>query len=242
MGPLLTLSLRQMAGKWRLIIILVLVALPVGLSVLLHALWGGDDEFAEAFPQLIFDGMLIGVIMPIVIMTLATAAFGNEIEDRTLNVLVLKPVPRYAIVMPKLLASMIVGGSLLVVAAVAIVVIALSEGGATAAIAASVSVATGVVTYAALFTWMGLISAKALGFALVYVFLWEQFLTRFISGIKYFSVREYSLSILNQLDSTTFGVFESRVIEIEAAVTGAAIVTVLFIALTIRRLQRMDVP
>jgi hypothetical protein len=144
--------------------------------------------------------------------------------------------------MPKLLASMIVGGSLLVVAAVAIVVIALSEGGATAAIAASVAVATGVVTYAALFTWMGLISAKALGFALVYVFLWEQFLTRFISGIKYFSVREYSLSILNQLDGTTFGVFEHRVIEIEAAVTGAAIVTVLFIALTIRRLQHMDVP
>ena len=242
MGPLLTLSLRQTVGKWRLIIILVLVALPVGLSVLLHALVGDDDEFAEAFPQLIFDGMLIGVIMPIVIMTLATAAFGNEIEDRTLNVLVLKPVPRYAIVMPKLLASMIVGGSLLVVAAVAIVVIALSEGGATAAIAASVSVATGVVTYAALFTWMGLISAKALGFALVYVFLWEQFLTRFISGIKYLSVREYSLSILNQLDGTTFGVFESRVIEIEAAVTGAAIVTVLFIALTIRRLQHMDVP
>jgi len=242
MGPLLTLSLRQMAGKWRLIIILVLVALPVGLSVLLHALVGDDDEFVEAFPQLIFDGMLIGVIMPIVIMTLATAAFGNEVEDRTLNVLVLKPVPRYAIVMPKLLASMIVGGSLLVVAAVAIVVIALGEGGATAAIAAAVAVATGVVTYAALFTWMGLISAKALGFALVYVFLWEQFLTRFISGIKYFSVREYSLSILNQLDGTTFGVFEHRVIEIEAAVTGAAIVTVLFIALTIRRLQHMDVP
>ena len=242
MGPLLTLSLRQMAGKWRLIIILVLVALPVGLSVLLHALMGDDDEFVEAFPQLIFDGMLIGVIMPIVIMTLATAAFGNEVEDRTLNVLVLKPVPRYAIVMPKLLASMIVGGSLLVVAAVAIVVIALGEGGATAAIAAAVAVATGVVTYAALFTWMGLISAKALGFALVYVFLWEQFLTRFISGIKYFSVREYSLSILNQLDGTTFGVFEHRVIEIEAAVTGAAIVTVLFIALTIRRLQHMDVP
>ena len=242
MGPLLTLSLRQMAGTWRLIIILVLVALPVGLSVLLHALMGVDDEFVEAFPQLIFDGMLIGVIMPIVIMTLATAAFGNEVEDRTLNVLVLKPVPRYAIVMPKLLASMIVGGSLLVVAAVAIVVIALGEGGATAAIAAAVAVATGVVTYAALFTWMGLISAKALGFALVYVFLWEQFLTRFISGIKYFSVREYSLSILNQLDGTTFGVFEHRVIEIEAAVTGAAIVTVLFIALTIRRLQHMDVP
>jgi ABC-2 type transport system permease protein len=242
MGPMLTLSLRQMAGKWRLVIILVLIALPIGLSVLLHALLGDDDEFIRKFPRLIFDGMLIGVIMPIVIMTLATAAFGNEVEDRTLNVLVLKPVPRYAIVMPKLLASMIIGGGLLVVAAVAIVVVALSEGGATAAFAAAVSVATGVVTYAALFTWMGLISAKALGFALVYVFLWEQFLTRFISGIKYFSVREYSLSILNHLDGTTFGVFESRVIEIEAAVTGAAIVTVLFIALTIRRLQRMDVP
>jgi ABC-type transport system involved in multi-copper enzyme maturation permease subunit len=242
MMPLFTLSLRQMSGKWRLIIILVLAAIPVGLGILLHSLVGDDENFTDDFPQLILDGMLIGVILPIVVMTLATAAFGNEVEDRTLNVLVLKPISRIFIVLPKYFASVVIGGGILVAAVVIIVVVALSDGGATAVIAAVVAVATGVITYAALFTWLGLISAKALGFALVYVFLWEQFLTRFISGIKYFSVREYSLSIMNQLDGDTFGVFDSRVIEIEAAITGAVVVTLLFVGLTIRRLQRMDVP
>ena len=242
MSALFTLSLRQMSGKWRLIIIFVLAAIPVGLGILLHTLVGDDDGFADGFPQLILDGMLMGVIMPIVVMTLATAAFGNEIEDRTLNVLVLKPISRVFIVLPKLLASIAIAGGFLVAAVVIIVVVALSDGGATAVIAAAAAIAVGVITYASLFTWMGLMSAKALGFALVYVFLWEQFLTRFISGIKYFSVREYSLSIMNALDVDTFGVFDHQVIEIEAAITGAVVVTLLFVGLTIRRLQRMDVP
>ena len=242
MMPLFILSLRQMAGKWRLIIIIALAALPVGLAVLLHALVGDESDFTDGFSQLILDGMLIGVVMPLVVMTLATAAFGNELEDRTLNVLVLKPIPRFAIVLPKLLASIVITGVLLVASAVAIVAVALSESGASAIFAAAAAVATGVITYAALFTWAGLVSAKALGFALVYVFVWEQFLTRFISGIRYFSVREYSLSIMNGLDDQTFEVFGNRVIEFPAAITGAAVVTLLFVGLTIRRLQRMDIP
>ena len=47
---------------------------------------------------------------------------------------------------------------------------------------------------------------------------------------------------MNALDVDTFGVFDHRVIEIEAAITGAVVVTLLFVGLTIRRLQRMDVP
>jgi ABC-type transport system involved in multi-copper enzyme maturation permease subunit len=242
MGPLLALSLRQAAGKRKLAIIVLLAALPVGMAVLLHALVGDEQDFGDRFPQLIIDGLLLGVILPIVVMTLATPAFGNEVEDRTLNVLILKPVHRMLIVLPKYLASVIVAGGLLGGAGVLIVLIALSGGGAQAVIAIAVSILTGVLAYGALFTWMGLMSTKALGFALVYVFLWEQFLTRFIQGIRYFSVREYSLSILHGLDDETFSVFEPGIIEFEAAVTAAVIVIVLFVGLTLRRLTRMDIP
>ncbi|MDA1173762.1 MAG: ABC transporter permease [Chloroflexi bacterium] len=242
MGPLLSLSLRQVAGRRRIAVIVLLSALPVVLSVILHAKFGADREFLDQFPEGVINNLLLGVIMPIVVMTLATPAFGNEIEDRTLNVLVLKPVRRIAIVMPKFLASVVVAGSLLTVTSVAISLIALGSGGGQAAFAVAAAVLTGVLAYSSLFTWMGLVSSKALGFALVYVFLWEVVLSQRIRGIRYFSVREYSLSILHGLDDETFSVFEPRVIEFEAAVTASIIVTVLFFFLTLRRLNRMDIP
>ena len=92
-----------------------------------------------------------------------------------------------------------------------------------------------------MFTWAGLVSTKALGIAVVYVFLWELLLASLLSGIRYLSIRGYTLSILHGLDNATFASIEGRVIEFPAALAGAALVTVGFVVLTIRRLQRMDV-
>ena len=64
---------------------------------------------------------------------------------------------------------------------------------------------------------------------------------RFLANIQYLSVRGYTLAILNGLDAETFSVFDRRVIQFPAAIGGAAIVTVLFVWLTVRRLNRMDV-
>lgn len=242
MRPLLDLSIRQMAGKRRLAIIFILAAIPVGLAILLPLLAGNDPGYSDGFAQTIIDGLFLGVILPIVVMTLATGAFGNELEDRTLNVIVLKPVPRYAIVLPKYLASVIVAGVVLVIAIGLIVGIGLTDGGFTAVLAGVAAVAVGVVTYGAVFTWAGLMTNKALGFALVYVFLWEQLLTRFIRGVRYLSIREYTLAIMNGIDNKTFSVFDNRVLNLPAALIAAGVVTALFLGLTIRRLQRMDVP
>ena len=49
--------------------------------------------------------MLASAILPLVMLLLATAAFGNEVGDRTLVYLVTKPIARWRIVAPKLLAS-----------------------------------------------------------------------------------------------------------------------------------------
>ena len=241
MLPLLNLSLRQMTGKRRLAVILILAAIPVGLSIVLPHFVSGPG-YSRDFPQTIIDGLFLGVILPIVVMTLATSAFGNELEDRTLNVLVLKPVPRFAIVLPKYLASVIVAGVVLVIAIGLIVGFGLTDGGRTAVLAGVVAVAVGVVTYGAVFTWAGLMTTKALGVALVYVFLWEQLLTRFIRGVRYLSIREYTLAIMNGIDDKTFSAFDDRVLGLPAALIAAGVVTALFLSLTIRRLRRMDVP
>ncbi|MDP6549040.1 MAG: hypothetical protein QF659_03070, partial [Dehalococcoidia bacterium] len=100
----------------------------------------------------------------------------------------------------------------------------------------------GVVAYATIFTWAGLISTRALALALFYVFLWEGVITTFLSGVRYLSVRGYTLAIMHGIDEPGFEVLSSRVIEFPAALAGAAGVTVLFFWLAVRRLRRMDVP
>ena len=236
---MLRLSLRQLAGRRRLLLIFLLAALPVVLAVILNAFASDDQDFNTNF---IVDGLIIAGVMPIVMMSLATAAFGNELEDRTLNVLVLKPVRRSSIVLPKLAASIVIAAPLLIVAGVAVTLIALESGGARAALATVAALLAGVVTYAAVFTWAGLLTSRALGFALVYVFLWEGLLATYLGGVRYLSVRGYTLGILHGLDEQTFGSIGDRAIEFPAAVAGAAVVAVVFILLTVRRLQRMDVP
>ena len=193
------------------------------------------DDSPQQFLAVAPDG--VGVIQRV----LHVPDYAFELEDRTLNVLVLKPISRLSIVVPKLLGSIIVTGPVLVAAGVAVTAIALGGGGARALLATAAALSTGVIVYAAVFTWAGLISSRSLGFALVYVFLWEGLVTNFLSGARYLSVRGYTLGILHGLDEETFTPLAGRVIELPAAIVGAALVTIAFFVLTVRRLQRMDV-
>jgi hypothetical protein len=54
--------------------------------------------------MVVFNGMLAGSITPLVVLAIAAAALGNEVEDRTLANLTLSAVPRWQIAVPKLLA------------------------------------------------------------------------------------------------------------------------------------------
>ena len=241
MKPILLLSLHQLGSRWRLLIIVLLAVLPVALSALMSALAGDDSDYAEEFTNVIIDAMIIAAIMPLVMMVLATTAFRHELDDRTLSYLILKPIPRSLIVLPKLLATVIVGGLLVIVSGIMATLIG-TEGSAQAVFAVAIALFVGVVTYAAIFIWAGLISSHALGFALIYVFLWEALVTSLLSGVRYLSVRGYVLSIINGIDGESFSTLDERVIEFPAALVGATAVTALFFWLTVRRLRRMDVP
>ena len=239
MIPMFQLSLRQLTGRWRLVLVLLLAVLPVVLAALISNLAEGDAHSGQEFFNILVDGMIVGAILPIVIMTLATVAFGHERDDRTLSYLVLKPIRRSQIVLPKLLASIVIGGPLLIASSVVVSLIGI--GGGQAAVAVGTAVLVGVVTYASVFTWLGLMSSRALGFALVYVFVWEGLISSLLEGARYLSVRGYTLAILYGVDNESFEALGQRVIEFPAALVGAAAVTVVFFWLTVRRLRRMDV-
>ncbi|MCI0439539.1 MAG: ABC transporter permease [Chloroflexi bacterium] len=238
MAALFELSLNQLAGRRRLVLIIILSGLPVLLSILIVSF--GDSQ-PDDFARFMLDGMIVAAVLPIVTMALATAAFGNELEDRTLSNIVLKPLPRWTIVLPKLLAVIAIGAPLLTASAVVSAFIGM-EGDVRATTAVGVATLLGAITYSTVFTWAGLLTTRALGFALVYVFLWEGLLTSFLSGIRYLSVRGYTLAIMYGIDEDGLSALGDRAIQFPAAIVGSIAVTLIFAWLTVRRLRTMDVP
>lgn len=240
MAEIFHLSLRQLLGRWRLLVILLLAALPTLLVLLIRSIGEGDIAFHDEFVGVVIDAMITGGIMPIVTMTLATAAFGNELEDKTLYFLVLKPVSRVSIVLAKLLAVLVVALPLVIVSGVvasALVNAEIQQMGILA-----VALAAGVTAYASIFTLAGLLTPRALAYGLVYVLVWEGLLSTIVSGIGYLSVRGYTLALLHGMDEESFSIFAGRSIEFPAAIVGTGVVIMAFFLLALYRLRTMDVP
>jgi ABC-2 type transport system permease protein len=237
-GAVFTLTVRQLAGSRRLWLVLALVSLPV-LAALLFLVADATttaDEFADDVTR----ALATSAILPLVMLLLATAAFGNELGDRTLVYLVTKPIARWRIVVPKLAAAIVVGG--VPVAASGMLAVALIlEGDAQGVAATGAGLLAGAAAYAAIFTWAGLATRHALVIGLVYVFLWEAVLAAYLDGIRFLSVRRFTLAVVHGLDP-------SRLSGIDpspggAAAAGAvALVLVAFTALGVRKLATMDVP
>ena len=240
MAEIFRLTLRQLLGRWRLLVILLLAALPSLLVILIRAVGEGDIAFHSEFVGVIIDAMITGGIMPIVTMTLATAAFGNELEDKTLYYLVLKPVSRISIVLAKLLAVLVV--ALPLVVASGVVASALVDAEARQFGMLAIALAAGVTAYASIFTLAGLLTPRALAYGLVYVLVWEGLLSTIVSGIGYLSIRGYTVALLFGMDEESFAAFDGRVIEFPAAIVGTGAVIVAFFLLALYRLRTMDVP
>ena len=244
MVPVFELSLRQLTGKWRLAIILLVAAVPVAVVLAFRAAAGAEDRSANDLAdavRIFLDGMIIAAVLPIVTMTFATASFGNEVEDRTLGYLVLNPVSRWSIALGKMLATVTVAGPVLVVSGVAVALLGL-DGDVRTAGAVGVGLLAGVVTYSAIFAWAGLVTGHALGFALVYVFLWEGLIASLLGGVRYLSVRAYTMTLMEGIGGSRLDAFSELSIELPAAIVGVVGVSAVFFWLTVRRLRRMDVP
>ncbi len=238
------LSLRQLRGRWRIIALIGLLALPMVPAIV--AVLASDKPTAEDLDNALLMAALASAILPIVVLTLATPAFGNELEDKTLSNLTLTPQPRWQLMAAKLAAAVTIALPLVAASSFVSVLVAFNgaelDGAAQAALAAALGFSIGVLVYAALFVWLGLVSQRALGIGLFYVFVWEGLFGTFVDGLKYLSIRSYSLSIVDAVDSSRFDDTSQSVIAIEAAVVGAIVVFGVFTFLTIRRLRTMDVP
>lgn len=231
------LTLRQLSSMSRLAIMATLAAMPVMITALM--LREDDAPSVKDFEQFVLSTMFAGSIVPLVVLAIAAVAFSNEVEDRTLANLTLSPLRRWQIALPKLLASITIAAPLIVLSALLTAHIAfLGEGKATIAIA--VSAAAAVAMYASMFLWLGLASPQAIGTGLLYVVIWEGFFSQFVTGVRLLSIRHYSIALMHVFDDRRFAEYDH--LNTPALLVMVTLVIGGFLALTIRRLKRMDVP
>ena len=237
MGSVYQLTLRQLSGRWRLLIMTVLAMMPVIIALLMLRS-SGAPSVAE-FEVGVLGAMLAGSIAPLVVLAIAAAAFANEVEDRTLANLTLAPIARWRIVLPKLLATITLAAPFIAMSAFATSYIAFL-GDPRATFAVTVSALVGVALYASAFVWLGLVSTQAIGIGLLYIVLWEGFFSGFVEGVRMLSIRHYAIAIMHGLDERRFAMVEHPAPW--SALTLAVILFGGFLALSVRRLRRMDVP
>lgn len=237
MSAIYRLTLRQLASRWRLIIMAVLATLPVVIALLMVA--SNDAPSVVEFEQSILSAMLSGSIAPLVVLAIAGAAFANEIEDKTLANLTLTPLPRWQIVLPKLLATITIAAPFIFISAL-LTSYAGFLGDARSVVAVTVSAVVGVALYSSAFLWLGLVTSQAIGIGLLYVVLWEGFFSGFIAGVRLLSIRHYAVGIMHGLDPRRFA--EGNHPSLLVVVLLCLIVFGGFLLLSIRKLKRMDIP
>ena len=237
MGSVYLLTLRQLSGKWRLTIMGVLAFLPVISAVI--TLRAETGPTVGEFEQVVFSAMLSGAITPMVVLAIAAAAFANEIEDRTIANLTLAPIPRWQIAIPKLLAIITLATPFIALSSFLTSHVAFIAD-TRATIAVVLSSLAGVALYSSAFMWLGLATTQAIGIGLLYIVLWEGFFSGFVAGVRLFSIRHYGTALMHGLDARRFAA--GNHLGLVAVTIVAAVVFTGFLAMSVRRLRRMDIP
>lgn len=208
--------------------VLVLVSLAVGLAE--------DVEDPLEVGVALIDLMGFTLVVPIVALVFAAAALGDTREDATLVYLWLRPMGRFPIALGAWLASVTVSVplTLLPLAVSAVLLDAGSDLVAATVLAALV----GVVTYAAVFLFLGVLVRNSVIWGVVYILLWEGLVAQFGAATARMAVRGYTRSILASMTDVDL---DLGTLSMTMGILVPAVIVVSALALTSWRLNEMEV-
>ncbi len=233
------LTLRQLLTRGRLLV-MGLVALTPPFLALLYAA-SDSATTPQRFVSVLCDGLVLTTVLPLLALVVGGAALGNEAEDGTLFYLVMKPVPRWQIVVAKLAVSVVIVAAVTGLSVLASTVIAGRDNGTLRlGLAFTAAAVAGALAYTSAFLTLGLVTGRTLVLGLLYVFLWEGALTALFAGLRALSIRQYARGVAAALADAPRTVLDVD-ISARAALLGIALVTVTCFLLAARRLEVMDV-
>jgi ABC-type transport system involved in multi-copper enzyme maturation permease subunit len=201
------LSLGQMLWSRRSVFLALLTLAPVALASLIRF-----AAFAEpaALPQIngerldgsVLFGLMIWLlyirfIVPVLGMFYGTSLIADEVDDKTITYLFVRPIPRGAVLIGKYLAY-VVCTTLLVLPSIVIVyflTVPIGGGSIGASFPALVTdlgmLAIGIAAYGALFAWVGARLKRPLVLGLVFIFGWEPGVLLFPGYLKRTTIAYY---------------------------------------------------
>ncbi len=233
---------RQLLGRRRTAVLALVAALPILLAAFFRLAGTSNPGDVTDFTDAVFVGLVVTLLLPLVALVFGTAAFGTEVEDGTVIYLLAKPIPRRTIVLTKWFVAAIIAATLSAGATLLAGIVGLA--GTPAAVETSigytVAVAAGSVIYVAAFVALSLLTSRALIAGLVYVLVWEGVLASYFTGIRFLSIRQYTLGIADaagvggQITRDTLGA--------GTAVFLAVVVVVVALVVATRRLSAFEIP
>jgi ABC-2 type transport system permease protein len=238
-GFLYYLTLRQLLGKRSTLLLIGLAAIPVALAVIFRL--SDPDTDPEHWTLQFYLAFVVAAVLPLTALLIGTSVLGDEIEDGTVTYLLTKPVPRWQILIGKLLAAWTLT-ALLVVTATAVSGLIALQGEPQKGIVVGFSVAmiVGTLAYSTAFVLLSVVTSRALIAGLVYAFIWEGAVTELFRGTRYLSIRHQSLGLADWISDASPENFDAYVGG-AAALVLIVLVVVACTVLAVRRLERVEV-
>ena len=237
---LVLLTARQLLGRRRGLLILLVATLPV-LVALLYRL-GSDrlDPLPIEFAAEMLDLLMFATVLPLTALIFGTGALGAEIEDGTAVYLLTKPVERWRIVVVKIAVSAgaTIAVTLPVTVIASLIVLAGDERALTPAF--GVAVVVGAIVYCSVFVALSIRTSRALLIGLGYVFVWEAIVPSIFDGTRWVSVRQYMHGIADLISTAPRFALEAE-LGGAASLIAAIVLTGLATFAAIRLLERFEI-
>ncbi|OAI39624.1 hypothetical protein AYO38_07375 [bacterium SCGC AG-212-C10] len=238
---IINLTARQVLGRRRIIFLLLAALVPSLIALAFRVSSDGIDPTPQEFASRgLYETIILYVLLPLCALVMGTSVLGGEIEDGTAVYLLAKPVPRYEIIISKLVVAWAATSVLVVISSLVSGLIVLAgEGGGDIIIGFTVAVVLGAFAYSCLFLMLSVMTSRALIAGLIYVFVWEGVVTSLFRGTKFLSVRQYSVGVADQIASLPREA-RANLNGIEALLL-IAIVSAFATLYAVRRLQRFEI-
>ncbi len=239
--PIFWLTARQFLDGRSIRVVALLAAVPVLLGIIEIIATGSDLQIRNMLGQS-FNELTIPTLLPLIALILSSSALGNEISDRTLPYLVLKPWSRFKVICEKFGAT-VATGAIITVTFGFVVWLMLgaisSDLDGDLLLAIIVASALAIAAYSAAFTLLSLLLTRVLMAGLLYVLIWESLLARFIPGLRLLSIRHYAQSVYAHIiGDGSINIAQQSAMSTSLIVL--AIVMLICLVLSWLRLQQMD--
>ena len=240
-GFIFWLTLRQLVFRKSSLVLLLLAAIPPVIAIIFDVGNNGETDPEEFTVKVLCIWLAVTTVLPLTAVLFGTSVLGDELEDGTIIYLLTKPIDRWLILLPKVLAAWLLTTSLVVVSLIVAVLIVLGGGdGGQIILGFSLAVAVGSLAYAVVFALLSIVTSRALIAGLIFVFIWEGAVTGIFPGIRYLSIRHYTLGLADWLTNVPTDFLDAYVGGITALVL-SLVVIVAGLVYANQRLRRVEI-